>query len=375
MYHCHLRFYLMGRDRGLLDAVRGAPPLERFTHAFTESEHPDAALCAGADVILLDLRGLDGPAALDALLPAGKEGAEVLAVASRDQLSGLAPYLPRLRDLWIDPAPEEIPFRFLRWQEGRKQAADLWEREHFLDATINGVPSLIWFKTKDGVHERVNDSFCRTVKKTREQVQGQRHAYIWDVEQDDPACIQSEREVMKKRKTCVSEETIQTGEGQRTLTTYKSPLYDIDGSVMGTVGVGIDVTREREYQGALIRKTEMLESLFTTMDCGVLTHSLDGKRILNVNRAALNILGFASREELLAGGFDLIASTVEEADKPRLRDCIRSLKEEGDSVGIAYRVRHDDGRLLYIMGNVKLVRQNGALVCRRFLLDCTAQKE
>ena len=375
MYHCHLRFYLMGRDRGLLDAVRGAPPLERFTHAFTESEHPDAALCAGADVILLDLRGMDGPNLLDALLPHVREGAEALAVASRDQLPGLAPWLPRLRDLWIDPAPEEIPFRFLRWQEGRKQAADLWEREHFLEAAVNGVPSLIWFKTKDGVHERVNDSFCRTVKKTREQVQGQRHAYIWDVEQDDPACIQSEREVMKKRKTCVSEETIETGEGQRTLTTYKSPLYDIDGSVMGTVGVGIDVTREREYQGELIRKTEMLESLFTTMDCGVLTHSLDGRQILNVNRAALNILGFNSREELLAGGFDLIASTVEEDDKPRLRSCIRSLKEEGDSVGIAYRVRHPDGRLLHIMGNVKLVRHNGALVCRRFLLDCTAQKE
>ena len=375
MYHCHLRFYLMGRDRGLLDAVRGAPPLERFTHAFTESEHPDAVLCAGADVLLLDLRGTDGPAALDALLPAGKEGAEVLAVASRAQLPGLAPYLPRLRDLWLDPAPEEVPFRFLRWQEAYRQGKDLWERENFLEAAVNGVPSLVWFKTRDGVHERVNDSFCRAVKKTRQQVQGRRHAYIWDVEQDDPACIRSEQEVMETRRTCVSEETIETGEGRRTLTTYKSPLCDVDGSVMGTVGVGIDVTREREFQGELIRKSEMLESLFTTMDCGVITHSLDGGEILNVNRAALNILGFRTREELLDAGFDIVASTVVEEDKPRLRECIRSLKEEGDSVGIAYRVVHDDGRLLHIMGNVKLVRVDGRLMCRRFLLDCTAQKE
>ena len=375
MYRCQLQFYLLGRDRALLDVIRGAAPLKGFTHIFTESTHPDASLCAGADVILLDLRGLDAPAALDALLPAVKEGADVLAAAAREQLPGLTPYLPQLRDLWIDPDPAEIPFRFLRWQEGRKAATDLWEREHFLEATINGVPNLIWYKTKDGIHERVNDSFCRTVKKTREQVQGRGHAYIWDVERDDPACIQSEREVMESRQTCVSEETIETGEGQRTLTTYKSPLYDIDGTVMGTVGVGIDVTKERAYQEALVRKNEMLESLFTTMDCGVLTHSLDGREIFNVNRAALNILGFSSREALLANGFDLIASTVEEDDKPRLRACIRSLKEEGDSVGIAYRVRHADGRLLHIMGNVKLVRQNGALVCRRFLLDCTAQKE
>lgn len=375
MYHCHIRFYLMSRDQDLLNAVREAPPLDHFTHSFTRSETPDPALCAEADVLVLDLRGMDSPAALDALFPTWKKGTEALAVAERGQLAGLYPYLPRLRDIWLDPSPAEIPFRFLRWQEGYRQGKELWERESFLDAVINNVPSLIWFKTRDGVHERVNDSFCRVVKKTRQQVQGRRHAYIWDVERDDPACIRSEEEVMETHRTCVSEETIETGEGRRTLTTYKSPLYDVDGSVMGTVGVGIDVTREREYHGALIRKNEMLESLFTTMDCGVITHALDDGEIESVNQAALNILGFDTREELLKAGFDIVASTVMEEDKPRLRSCIRSLKEEGDSVGIAYRVRHGDGRLLYIMGNVKLVRVDGRLMCRRFLLDCTAQKE
>ena len=45
---------------------------------------------------------------------------------------------------------------------------------------------------KDGIHEKVNDSFCKTVNKTKDQVQGRGHAYIWDVEFDDPACIEEE---------------------------------------------------------------------------------------------------------------------------------------------------------------------------------------
>ena len=193
-----------------------------------------------------------------------------------------------LCDIWTTPLSEkELRFRFQRWQQRRKQAAELWQTSHYLEATINSVPNLVWYKTKDGIHEKVNDSFCRTVNKTKEQVEGRGHAYIWDVEQDDPACIESERQVMEKRATCVSEEVVQTGEGTRLLTTYKSPLYDLDGSVMGTVGVAIDVTQERAYEAEIIRKSRELEALFTTMDCGVMCHTLDGSRIIRINRAEI----------------------------------------------------------------------------------------
>ena len=142
---------------------------------------------------------------------------------------------------------------------------------------------------------------------------------------------------MESQKTCVAEETVQTGEGTRLLTTYKSPLYDLDGSVMGTVGVGIDVTRERAYEEELRRENHALETLFTTMDCGVLCHSLDGARILSVNRAALVILGFQSQEELFAAGFDTIATSVIDEDREKLLSSIKSLKNAGDSVSVEYR--------------------------------------
>ena len=374
MYQCGIRFYLVGCQPKEALCLKEMPPLEGFAHSFSESGAPDSVLAAEADVILADLRAMDVRQAVQALLSDRKEGAELILLAGQAQLP--LDLLPQVQEVWTAPlAEEELRFQFLRWQRTYKLRRDYWQTSQFWETTINSVPNLVWYKSKDGVHEKVNDSFCRTVNKTKEQVQGQRHAYIWDVEFDDPACIESERIVMETRQTCVSEEIIQTGEGKRLLTTYKSPLYDLDGSVMGTVGVAIDVTQERAYEEEIISKNHTLETLFTTMDCGIMYHTLDGSRILSVNRAALKILGFESAEELIAAGFDTVAASVIEEDRERLRTCIQGLKKVDDSVSIEYRVRHREGKILHVMGNIKLVEEDGELFYQRFLLDCTAQKQ
>ena len=376
MYHCHLRLYLASRQRELFAPLREAAPLDRFTHTFLESETPDPALAAQADAVFADLRDLDAAAAVRAL---SDTRGELIVLAERPQLEALRDLedlYPAVSDIWILPmSGGELGFRFRKWQQARRQDRDLWETSQFLETAINSVPNLVWYKTKDGIHEKVNDSFCETVGKTREQVQGRGHAYIWDVDRDDPACIESERIVMETRRTCVSEETIRTGGGTRLLTTYKSPLYDVDGSVMGTLGVAIDVTKERAYEEELKRENRALETLFTTMDCGVMCHSLDGRRILSVNRAALEILGFESEAALAQAGFDTIAASVLDEDREKLVSCIRSLKNVGDSVSVEYRVLHTNGDLIHVMGNVKLMEEDGELFYQRFLLDCTAQKQ
>lgn len=375
MYHCHVHFYLLGNTCELFDNIELLPAPKQYTYAFSKSETVHQALVQGADVILVNLVHMDAREVLQLLLQKKKEEAELIVLANREQTGCFTEYLSKIHDLWYLPmSKEESLFRLERWQQSFQMSKDLWQTSHFLDATINHIPTLIWYKDKNGIHEKVNDSFCKTVNKTKAQVEGRGHAYIWDVEQDDPACIESERIVMTKKETCVSEEIIKTGDGMRQLTTYKSPLYDLDGSVMGTVGVAIDVTKERDYEKEIIQKNRALETIFTTMDCGILSHTIDGKRILNVNRAALEILGYASLEEMEEQGFDLIAASVIEEDREKLRTCIQSLKKEGDCANIQYRVCGADGQIRHVMGNVKLSREDGELFCQRFLLDCTAQK-
>lgn len=375
MYHCHIHFYLTGHQCRVFEILKETSPLEHFTHEFSESDEPEKALAAKADVILVNLQDLDVKEALQMLDLGKSRDTELILLADKKQIMFLTDVLSKIKDIWTMPmSDEEIKFRVSRWQQTCKMSKDFWQASHYLEATINNIPNLIWYKDKEGVHEKVNDSFCTTVNKAKEQVEGRKHAYIWNVDYDDPACVESELEVMNKKRTCISEEKIKTGDGMRTLTTYKSPLYDLDGSVMGTVGVAIDVTQEHAYKQEIMKKNRTLETIFTTMDCGVILHTIDGAHVISINGAALKILGYESQEELEEKGFDMIAESVVDEDKARLRECIGRLKKEGDSISVDYRVRHEDGEILHVMGNVKLLIENGELCYQRFLLDCTTQK-
>lgn len=375
MYHCHIHFYLAGHQCREFDIIKEMPPLENFTHEFSQSDEPDRVTAAKADVVLANLKDMDVKKALGLLLPDKRKEAELIVLSDKAVILDLGDNLTEIKDIWTVPmSEEEIRFKFLRWQQTYKMSKDYWETNHFFESTINSVPNLIWYKDKAGLHEKVNDSFCKAVNKKKSQIEGRGHAYIWNVEQDDPACIESEHQVMSKRKTYVSEETIKTGDGIKLLTTYKSPLYDIDGSVMGTVGVAIDITQERAYEQELIKRNRMMETVFTSIDCGVLCHTVDGSKILSINTAALKILGYETLDELISDGFDMVAQSVIDEDKEKVRECLGKLKNEGDSVSMEYSVKHADGKIIHVMGNMKLLKENGELFYQRFLLDCTDQK-
>lgn len=72
--------------------------------------------------------------------------------------------------------------------------------------SFDSIPDLVWFKDKIGSHLFVNQEFCETVQKTREQIYKRGHYYIWDIpkeeyEQGEYVCLESEDWVMQSRHT------------------------------------------------------------------------------------------------------------------------------------------------------------------------------
>lgn len=369
MYHRHLAFYFSGPECDAFHVIRAATPLDHFSHSVV-------SLPQEAGVAVVNLAGApDAPAALAALRAQVPDHAYYIVLAGHEQVDALLSGLTAEVTLWTAPMSRgEAAYRFARWQAMCKRDTDLWQTTQYLDATINSSPNMIWYKAKDGTHEKVNDGFCKIVGKDKALVEGRDHCFIWDATPEDAeVCAATDRKVMSAGATCIAEENVKSGGEMKLFITYKTPLYDVDGSIMGTVGVGMDVTQERSFQQELITKSQTMESIFTSLNCGVLCHTVDGARVISANHAALDILGYDSLQDL-ENGFNMVAPSVLDEDKPLLRHAITSLQKPGDSIDVQYRVLHADGNLLHVMGNIKLIEEHGILYFRRFLLDVTAQK-
>lgn len=145
------------------------------------------------------------------------------------------------------------------------------------DTAADSTPDLMWFKDLKGAHLMVNDSFCKVVEKTKEQIYKKGHYYIWDIpkeeyEQGDYVCLESEDVVIKAGETCHFDEKVKTSTGMRQFRTAKSPLYDVDGRLFGTCGVARDVTDLHKIDSEL---RVILESV----PFGITIEDTDGKLI------------------------------------------------------------------------------------------------
>ncbi len=271
MYHCHTCYYMITCQDELFTVLQQISPLPHFTHEYLSGDSLDEALAGQADVILADIRQTQTKETVASLIACKRKTANLILLADKEQAEALTLKNDmNITDIWIMPLSEsEFRFRLIRWQTTYKMSKDFWKTQNYLNATINCVPHLIWYKDKEGAHIKVNEAFCKAVNKSMEQIEGRGHYYIWDIDPDEYAkgefiCMESEYEVMEKRETCIFDETVKIGDSMRELKTYKAPLFDLDGSVMGTVGIATDVTQERLYEQMMIKNanTDFLTGLY-----------------------------------------------------------------------------------------------------------------
>lgn len=313
MYRRTLGICLFGCDDGIADAIAHVKPLGRFEHELSRHAALDSDAFRSCDIAVLDARSL-APRAGDrrAFSPAkdlralqerrraereDRFGAVAVIADASEAASWSAEDFALIDALWTAPLDDaRLAFEFGRLQQAAETAADLNLARTYLDTAIDSIPDLVWFKDAAGSHLKVNDAFCSVVNKTKQQVQGRGHYYIWDISPEEYAtgeyvCLESEEETMRAGRTCLFDEQVKTPRGMRQFKTYKTPLVDEDGAIMGTVGVAHDVT-------ALGNIAAELDIVMNAVPFAVTIEDADGI-VLNVNRATEE--QFRIRPELVVG--------------------------------------------------------------------------
>ena len=258
MYHYNYKVIILSQDLSLYAKVAAFPSLAGFTNVVEHVDHVEASL-KDADLFLCQ----STPAVLAEALAIVPKGATKVYLAAEDELEQLNDAtLACLDDIWSLPTSDKLlDNKIAKLFASIKREKDYHLTQNYFETLINSIPPLIWYKDIKGAHLKVNDSFCAAVGKEKSDVEGRGHYYIWDLKPEEYAageyvCLETEEEVLRAQKTLLFDEKVKTRKGLRQFSTYKTPIYDDNHELIGTVGCAIDVTDERRLMEKLVNAAE-----------------------------------------------------------------------------------------------------------------------
>ena len=278
MYNRRIYIAIVSKTSHLENILSKANGSEEFLLSFKTVHALSQIDTNNIDILINDI--FEG--SLDTIQECTKSLLNVLCV-NQLQLSTLTKSIEkRIEDIWLKPFDAKmIQFRFQKLIQQvilkRKQRLG----EIYLDTIINNVPDLIWFKKLNGIHLKVNNEFCSTVGKSRQDIESYDHYHIWNIDKEEYenseyVCLDTDSIVIQSRKPGVFDEKVEGQRGMRQLKTYKSPIIDDRGELIGTVGVAQDVTELKNMDAEL-------ELILKTIPFAIMVKDLN-ECVLNVNQ-------------------------------------------------------------------------------------------
>ncbi|HOP15071.1 MAG: PAS domain S-box protein [Chromatiaceae bacterium] len=253
-----------------------------------------------------------------------------------------------------------------------KIKAELRQRESYQRALIDNFPFLVWLKDTDGRFLAVNAPFAQACgADDAESLVGKTDLDIWPRElalgyqTDDRAVMASRRK----------KEVVEQGEddGRKIwLETYKAPVLDDDGRLLGTVGFSRDVSERTQAELELQRERD----LFSAGPVVVFTWTAEeGWPVSHVSSNIEQVMGYTA-EEMTAPDFRFVR-IIHPDDSARIaREVERYLRQGIDRFEQSYRLSHKHDGYAWYRDFTRVTRDaRGEVVSLRgYLVDQTEIK-
>ena len=200
-------------------------------------------------------------------------------------------------------------------EEHRKTEEELRRSEAFYEALVESLPQNIFRKDLNGRFTFVNERFCRTVGRPREEVIGQTDFEIF------PRMLaqkyhSDDRRLLETGELFEATEENLTQDGERHYVhVLKTPILDRAGARIGIQGIFWDVTLEHRVQDELAHERDLLQALLEYAPDAIYFKDTES-RILRASRAFARKAGYAEPSELV-GRTDHELFAKEHADAAR----------------------------------------------------------
>ena len=129
------------------------------------------------------------------------------------------------------------------------RTAELRQQQSYLRAVIDNIPLLVWLKDTSSRFLAVNRTFADLAGASVEAMVGKADADFFGPELAERYRA-DDVEIIATRRKKTLEEWIEGSEGRKLVETFKAPVIDVQGTVLGTAGFAQDITQRRASEAA-----------------------------------------------------------------------------------------------------------------------------
>ncbi|XME04195.1 diguanylate cyclase domain-containing protein [Lachnospiraceae bacterium C1.1] len=155
-------------------------------------------------------------------------------------------------------------------------------RDNMLKTYYDMSDNMLWTKDLKDLHMDINHFLIDLVGKPVEKIEGKHEIEIYNLDPNDPGCGESDNYVRTNGLSSSFFETMPDKSGAKHhFAVVKSPWFDNQGRIVGTIGIGKDVTELMNQQSRFNTFINSLDYIIVITDCD--------NNIIQVNRAFADV--------------------------------------------------------------------------------------
>jgi len=220
----------------------------------------------------------------------------IIPVVNDDQVMAIFIVGNRSTDYTIEDAQTLSKFTRLVWDDIEKKLTEesLTEQRLLNRSILDKSPMMLVLKDINGFYIEANDSFCRFLGKSREEILGRTD---FDLFPDDEAVayIIEDKKVLEEKGSVRSDQYVSGINGSRWLNVTKTAYLNTKGESAGVLCSVSDITERKAAEENLKISIAKYEALFNAYPVGIIVTDSKGF-IIESNEMAAKLTGFLISE-------------------------------------------------------------------------------